>query len=291
MTTQRIGVMFERGRPPEELVDFARDVERLGVDELWLVEDLGWGGAIAAAGTVLAVTERITVCIGIVPAPLRNPALLAMELGTLERLHPGRLIAGIGHGVAAWMDQVGALVSSQLTLLEETIVGVRSLLAGERVQSTGRFVKIDGIQLVHPPAQVPPLYAGVMKPRSLRLSGRVADGTILVEGTTPETVTATLETIAAAGDHQLVVLAFLCADDDPEVVRSSTAAIIAEWAEVAGVPDEDIYLLGGTDDQIIPKISALWAAGADSIVLRPVGRDPLGMVTRTMNALGRTVSG
>ena len=164
MTTQRIGVMFERGRPPEELIAFAQDVERLGVDELWLVEDLGWGGAIAAAGTVLAVTDRIVVGIGIVPAPLRNPALLAMELATLERLHPGRIIAGIGHGVAEWMNQVGALVSSQLTLLEETIVGVRALLSGSRVQSEGRYVKIDGIQLVHPPATVPPLYAGVMKP-------------------------------------------------------------------------------------------------------------------------------
>ncbi len=290
MTTQRIGVMFERGRPPEELIAFAQDVERLGVDELWLVEDLGWGGAIAAAGTVLAVTDRIVVGIGIVPAPLRNPALLAMELATLERLHPGRLIAGIGHGVAEWMNQVGALVSSQLTLLEETIVGVRALLSGSRVQSEGRYVKIDGIQLVHPPATVPPLYAGVMKPKSLRLSGQVADGTILVEGTTPETVTATIKTIAAEGEHQLVVLAFLCAEDDPEVVRSSTAAIIAEWAEVAGVSDDEIYLLGGTDDQIVPKITALWKSGADSIVLRPVGRDPLAMITRTMSALGRTVS-
>ena len=118
----------------------------------------------------------------------------------------------------------------------------------------------------------------------------MADGTILVEGTTPETVTATIATIAAEGEHQLVVLAFLCAEDDPEVVRSSTAAIIAEWAEVAGVSDDEIYLLGGTDDQIVPKIAALWKSGADSIVLRPVGRDPLAMITRTMSALGRTVS-
>ena len=130
MTAQRIGVMFDRARPPEELIDFARDLERLGVDELWVVEDLGWGGAIASAATALAVTERIVVGIGIVPAPLRNPALLAMELATLERLHPGRLIAGIGHGVSEWMAKVGEAVDSPLTLLEETFVGVRALLDG-----------------------------------------------------------------------------------------------------------------------------------------------------------------
>ena len=287
MTGQRVGVMFDRGRAPEELVGFARGVERLGVDELWVVEDLGWGGAIAAAATALAVTERLVVGIGIVPAPLRNPALLAMELATLERLHPGRLLAGIGHGVASWMDQVGVLVGSQLTLLEETIVGVRALLTGERVESAGRYVKIDGIQLVHPPVAVPPLLAGVMKPKSLRLSGRVADGTILVEGTPPEAVSASIETIAARTDHQMVVLAFLCVDDDPEVVRSSTAAIRAEFAEAAGVSQDEIYLLGGSTDQVVRRITALWDAGADSVVLRPVGRDPLSMVSRTMTALGR----
>src|ERR1700712_3410777 len=139
MTARRIGVMFDRARPPEELVDFARSLDSLGVDELWVVEDLGWGGAIAAAATALAVTDRLAVGIGIVPAPLRNPALLAMELATLERLHPGRLIAGIGHGAGSWMADVGAAVDSPLTLLEETFVGGRELLGGGRVRSSGRY--------------------------------------------------------------------------------------------------------------------------------------------------------
>lgn len=121
------------------------------MDDVWVVEDLGWTGAVSSAATALAVTERLRVGIGITPAPLRNPALLAMELGNLARLHPGRLAAGIGHGVQDWMRQVGALAPSPLALLEETITAVRGLLRGETVTLQGRAVRLDGVSLVHPP--------------------------------------------------------------------------------------------------------------------------------------------
>ncbi|MFC7643644.1 LLM class flavin-dependent oxidoreductase [Streptosporangium lutulentum] len=129
-----------------------------------MVEDLGWTGSVSSAATALAVTERLRVGIGIAPAPLRNPALLAMEFGNLARLHPHRLAAGIGHGVQDWMRQVGALPSSPLALLEETVVTVRALLRGETVTLQGRAVHLDGVSLVHPPAVPPPVLAGVVRP-------------------------------------------------------------------------------------------------------------------------------
>src|SRR5258708_1142200 len=130
--------MFDRSLPPETLADFAREVERAGADDLWVVEDLRWAGSIASAGAALAATESLRVGIGIAPAPLRNPALLAMELGTLARIHPGRLIAGVGHGALDWMREVGAAVPNQLALLEETIGAVRASLRGAEVTVDGR---------------------------------------------------------------------------------------------------------------------------------------------------------
>ena len=50
------------------------------------------------------------VGVGLLPVPLRNPALLAMELATVARLWPDRLVATLGHGVLEWMGQVGAAV-------------------------------------------------------------------------------------------------------------------------------------------------------------------------------------
>lgn len=282
-----IGVMFDRSRPPEELRSFARELDDLGVDQLWVVEDLGWAGSIAAAATALEATERIAVGIGIVPAPLRNPVLLAMELATLERLHPGRLIAGIGHGAGDWMSQVGAAVSSPLTLLEETFVAVRDLLAGQRVETSGRYVKIDGIQLVHPPETVPPLLAGVVKAKSLALSGRVADGTILAEGIGPAGIADALHHIKADRPHQLVVLTHVFIDADGDAVRAATAPVRAEYAAFHGIAEQDVFLPSGSDRLAAQAISSLWSAGAGSVVLRPLGDDPMGMVRTTLKALGR----
>lgn len=283
----RIGVMFDRDRAPEELPAFASHLEASGVDELWVVEDLGFGGGVAAAATALAATATIGVGIGIVPAPFRNPAVLAMELATLERLHPGRLIAGIGHGVGPWMVQVGAAVGSPLTLLEETMVGVRALLAGTRVRTAGRYVTIDDVQLVHPPVAVPPLMAGVMKPRSLRLSGRIADGTILAEGTGPATITAALVDIDPVATHQVVVLTHLCVSDDPAQVEATTDPIRTEFAAMQGIAPEDVFMAVGPVRTAADRIRSLWDAGAHSVVLRPVGGDPIRMVRQIVSALGR----
>src|SRR6516164_4229123 len=107
MTDPRIGVMFDRSWDPAGLPAFAREVEALRVDDLWVVEDLGWNGGISAAAVALGATERLREGLGIAPAPLRSPALLAMEIATLARVFPGRMVAGVGHGVREWMRQVG----------------------------------------------------------------------------------------------------------------------------------------------------------------------------------------
>ncbi len=139
----RIGVMFDRDQRPEELRDFAREVESLGADDLWVVEDLAWAGAVSSATLALTATDRLRVGIGIMPAPLRNPALLAMELATLARVFPDRLVAGIGHGVPAWMAQVGAANPARLALLEETVTAVRTLLRGRTAHVDGRAPSVS----------------------------------------------------------------------------------------------------------------------------------------------------
>src|SRR3954471_11794595 len=68
----RLGVMFDRDLPPESLIPFCRHLDAAEVDDVWVVEDLGWTGSISSAATALAATERLRVGIGIAPAPLRN---------------------------------------------------------------------------------------------------------------------------------------------------------------------------------------------------------------------------
>jgi alkanesulfonate monooxygenase SsuD/methylene tetrahydromethanopterin reductase-like flavin-dependent oxidoreductase (luciferase family) len=291
--TPRIGFMFDRDRPPEELPGYAAALEDAGADDVWVVEDLGWTGSIAAAALALAATDRLRVGIGIAPVPLRNPALLAMELGMLARVHPGRLVAGVGHGVTEWMRRVGAEPAGKLDRLAETIETVRDLLDGRTATRHGPEVTVDGVTLVHPPAQPPPIVTGVVRPRSLELSGRLADGTILAEGIGPAQVTDALTHIdrgRADGDrpaHELIVFAFLRVDDDPGRAAAATADLFAGQAAWLGVPPDELFAVVGPAADIPARVGALTAAGATTVVLRPVGDDPLGQTRAALAALGR----
>ncbi|MDX3453386.1 LLM class flavin-dependent oxidoreductase [Streptomyces sp. ME02-8801-2C] len=290
MTNLRIGVMYDRDWAPEGLPGFARQAEALGVDDLWVVEDLGWNGGVSAAAVALGATERLRVGIGIAPAPLRSPALLAMELATLARVFPGRLVAGIGHGVRDWMVSVGVAPRSPLALLEETITSVRALLRGERVDLEGREVRLDGVQLVHPPTEVPPVVAGVVRARSLELSGRVADGTLIAEGHGPRDLENTRVLTAKGGagpEHTLTVFAFACVGDDAGEVARTLHPHTEGHGEWLGRPQEDVFTVSGSAPEAAEDIGALSAAGADTVVLRIVGAEPLRQLEAVMGALGR----
>ncbi len=86
-------------------------------------------------------SETLTVGLGVLPAPLRNVVITAMEIATLEAMFPGRLRVGIGHGVQNWMRQAGAAAASPLTLMREYVTALSDLLAGRSVTVDGRYVR------------------------------------------------------------------------------------------------------------------------------------------------------
>ena len=173
-----LGVVLVPTLPPEALRPLAAAADR-HLDELWVWEDCFKESGIAAAAAALAWTTQVRVGIGLAPVPLRNVALLAMELATLHRLFPGRLLPGIGHGVQDWMGQVGARVPSPLTLLREHAQALRLLLDGQEVSVSGRYVHLDAVRLDWPPEPGTPLLIGGGGPRTLELAGRYGDGVLI----------------------------------------------------------------------------------------------------------------
>ncbi|MFI0718386.1 LLM class flavin-dependent oxidoreductase [Streptomyces sp. NPDC021224] len=278
MTNVRIGVMYDREWDPAGLAGFARQAEEIGLDDLWVVEDLGWNGGVSAAAIALGATTRIRVGIGIAPAPLRSPALLAMELATLERAFPGRLVAGIGHGASNWMAQVGAAPRSPLAMLDETITAVRALLRGEKVELDGREVRLDGVRLVHPPEVAPPVVAGVVRPRSLELAGRVADGTLIAEGHGPDDVRTAWELArkGGAGDgFGVIAYAAAAVDDDPDRAAAALRNFLTGQGAWLGKSLDELFSVSGTAGQAAARMDELVAAGAETVVLRVFGPEPL----------------
>jgi alkanesulfonate monooxygenase SsuD/methylene tetrahydromethanopterin reductase-like flavin-dependent oxidoreductase (luciferase family) len=259
-----LGVVFLPQLPPERLHSIARAADGAGLDELWLWEDCFWESGIAAAAAALAWTGRLRVGIGLLPVPLRNVALTAMEAATLGRLFPGRVRVGVGHGVQEWMGQVGARVGSPLTLLREYLTALRALLRGERVSTSGRYVTLDGVELGWPPGEAVPVLAGAVGPRSIRLAGEHADGTILTGGTPPDRVR---EVRGIVGTGRIVV--YVHAATGPDALSRLESERV-RW----GYDAMDDVAVSGDAAAVAAGVDRWIDAGADTVVLQPTPDDP-----------------
>ena len=218
------------------------------------------------------LTARVGV--GVLPVPLRNVALTAMEAATLHRLFPGRVILGAGHGVQDWMAQVGARAESPLTLMREYLGALRALLRGEEVTSRGRYVTLDRVALGWPPLTAAPVLAGASGPKSLRLTGECADGTILTAGTTPDGVRRARLLIdegrSAAGrtdPHDLVVNLHTATGPD------AATRLRAELHHWYGKDDPELGV-AGDGATVAEAVRRLADAGAGTVVLQPTPDEP-----------------
>jgi alkanesulfonate monooxygenase SsuD/methylene tetrahydromethanopterin reductase-like flavin-dependent oxidoreductase (luciferase family) len=267
MSEPTVGVVFRPQLPPERLRDAVGAAEDDGLDELWLWEDCFLEGGISTAAMALAWSERLRIGIGLLPVPLRNPALAAMELATLSRAFPGRLRIGLGPGVQGWMRQVGERVDSPLTLVRENLDAIRSLLAGETVSADGRYVQLDAVALDWPPEPAPPVLVGATGPKMLALSGAAGDGTILVSHTSPERVRWAREQIdggradAGRSDEHRIVLYALAATGPDALVRA---------AKESPSPEDEAHILSGDATAFAAGITRWHEAGADTVVLQPL---------------------
>ncbi len=296
-----LGLAFDRTFPASFVLEVASRLDRHDDARLWLIEDCFHTAAQPLAAAALATTTRLNVGLGILPAVARNPAIAAMEIATLAELAPGRIIAGIGHGVQSWMGQMGVRPESPLTTLEEVTVAVKRLLAGEEVTTQGSVVSLDAVKLEAPPSQPVPVISGVRGPKSLALAGRVADGVLLAEPAAPsyvrwahqhtrvgdraddDFITAVYSPLCLTDDatqaHQLMApwVAGQLADPNAGVAALPFAeelqARFADGGDAALVdmPHEWWTEIGpiGTLDDVMGHLGALADAGVDHVGLFP----------------------
>jgi len=260
--TISLGAILRPQLPPERLKTAVRLADEEGLDELWLWEDCFLQGGLTAAAAALAWTDRLRIGVGLLPVPLRNVALTAMETAAVHRMFPGRLSLAIGHGVQDWMAQVGARPDSPLTLLSEYTTALRALLNGERVNRKGVYVTLDDVTLGWPPETPVEILVGGIGPRTLRLAGRVADGTVLNESATPDRV----REIRAAVEtrHRIVVYLFAATGED-------APARLARELDNQGLTGVGV---AGDARAVAAEVRRYADAGADTVVLLPTPDDP-----------------
>jgi 5,10-methylenetetrahydromethanopterin reductase len=292
-----LGTVFPATAPAEALPSFALRIEELGYDELWVIEDCFLSGGLALASTALAATHKLRVGVGLLPAAVRNPAIAAMEIATLARLHPARLTVAFGHGVEAWMRQIGARAPKRVAALSEVVSAVRRLLTGEVVTMDGAWVTLDAVSLDNPPDIPPPILVGTTGPQGIAVAGRRADGLLLPEGCGLTFITQAKEQAAQAtrlpaNPLEIHVYAWLRIGDD-EAARAMLTTAVTHWwnsglyagpTRAAGIDaapgDEpldrrlaDELAVVGTPEQCAAAVGRFRDAGAHRLILAAVGND------------------
>jgi probable F420-dependent oxidoreductase len=252
-------------------------MEDLGFDSLWLAELTSRATPDPIVGLTWAAarTSRLKIGPGVLVLPGRNPAVVAKQLASLDRLSGGRLLVAFGLGLPDPAERAAFPIPAGQTrgqAFDAALVLVRRYLGGEVV---------DGVRVRPDPVQQPfDLWVGGNAPAALVRAGRLADGW-LPSLVTPEEAAegrAVIEREAAAAgrridpEHFGVSLTYLDAslfngkNSIPEVLLASIARRRPELDPAVLVPK-------GLDGAV-RRIEEFVAAGFSKFVVRPAGRPP-----------------
>ncbi len=169
--------------PPEKIMKIARVNEEAGFDSIWAPDHLLFvpPGTVPEAWTILTAVAMVTKRVKLgtcVSDPHRNhPAVLAQRIATTDRISGGRVILGVGAGEAMNLDPFGIQRKRPVSKLVEAVTIMRRLWAGEMFSYRGEFWKLkDAFLQIKPVQPRVPIYFGANGPRTLRLTGEMADG-------------------------------------------------------------------------------------------------------------------
>ena len=83
------------------------------------------------------------------------------------------------------------------------------------------------------------------------------------------------------------MLAYVLVTDDPAAAAALTEQARIDVATPLGIEPAAVFVLQGPVDTVITGLHELWAAGAHTVVVRPIG-DPFPKVRALNSALGGT---
>ncbi|KAA2253810.1 LLM class flavin-dependent oxidoreductase [Solihabitans fulvus] len=261
-----------------EVTDTLRLAEQADCDglDLFTVSDHPYFGdrldSYAMIGVVLGRTARIAGLVSVTNLPSRPAPMLARTVTSLAALSGGRIVLGMGAG-GLW-DDIARLGAARLgpaaavRALEEGITLVRALSGGGApVTFDGEFYRVT--ELTPAPVPAVPVWTGSGGPKSLAVTGRVADGWMpghaadWLSGRYRDSRPVIDEAAAAVGRDP----------GDIVTVYNLPGRITAE--PLAATRDEEGRWLGGSARQWVDELTgAVLEHNAAGFVYFPVGDTP-----------------
>jgi F420-dependent oxidoreductase-like protein len=284
-----------RRRDWQDVVTFATEAEQLGVDFAWSAE--AWGmDAISPLAFLAARTSTIKLGTGIMQISARVPSMTAMTALTMAAISDDRFVLGLGASGPQVVEGLhGVSFARPVSRMRETIEIVRKAFAGEPLAHAGELFVLPrpggegkALRLSQPANPKIPIYLATLSPKSLELTGELADGWI---GTsfTPEHAESFFAHIAAGArragrslaDLDLQVGGAVAFGDDVDRALETRKQGLAFTLGAMGSARHNFYneafRRGGFEDVAVDS-QRLWLAGKRQ---QAVERIPDEMVLQT----------
>jgi F420-dependent oxidoreductase-like protein len=278
------------------LDEITRNVEAdraAGYSSVWFSDGIGMDPLtlIAAIGQRVGGIELGSAVVRTLP---RHPMIMAQQALTANAVTGGRLTLGIGPShrptvEAGW----GLSFDKPIANMRDYLSILRPLLAGQPVDYEGRHHAAHGDLRIEGGPPVPVLVAA-LGAQMLRLSGRLADGTVTTMAGPRTLITHICPTIRAAADHagrpepRVVSTLSVCVTGDIPAARARAergTQRMASLPSYRALMDREggPALLAGSEDDLDEALARLERAGVTDFL-------PISIARRGTDDDGRTAS-
>jgi len=289
------GAASGKKRDFDDIVAFAVEAEKLGVDQAWSAEAWGYD-AVSTLAYLGARTGTMMLGTGIMQISARAPSMTAMTALSMAAITGNRFILGLGASGPQVVEGLqGQSFRKPLSRMRETIEIVRQAFRGEKLEYQGEHYVLPrpggegkALRLSQPANPGLPIWLATLSPRALELTGELADGWL---GTsfTPEAAEAHLQHLRRGAeragrsldDITLCVGTSVAFSDDPrpliEQAKPNMAFALGAMGSANTNFYNDAYRRGGFADAAI-EVQRLWIEGRREEAARRV---PDEMIART----------
>jgi alkanesulfonate monooxygenase SsuD/methylene tetrahydromethanopterin reductase-like flavin-dependent oxidoreductase (luciferase family) len=259
--------------------------EELGFEGGWTMEQVVGGSPQIAPLQMLAYaaacTTRLRLGVGVLITTLHDPLQLAWALTAVDRLSHGRLEVGVGHG--GNFRPFAAFGVEKATFISYFTEGIELMKAAwsdePKVTFHGRFRDVDGLPIRPKPVQRPhpPLWIGGTAPKALARGVRLADAFLGAGSSTTAIFAKAVEIVRRELDEQgrdatrftIGKRVYVTIDDDTARARKRVVdGLHRIYGNMKGIEDVPV---SGTPDDVVRGLREVIDAGAQMILLNPVG--------------------
>jgi 5,10-methylenetetrahydromethanopterin reductase len=261
-------------------------------------------------------TERILLTTAVVPTYSRHPISMAMSAATAQVASKGRFRLGLGPSHKPLVEHMyGLSYERPVRHMSEYITVVRELLQEGATKFEGEMIR-SRAQLSVDDAAPTPVLMSALGEQMCRTAGRVADGVLpwlappeYVENTIAPAVTGAAAELGRSAPPIIAETACVLSSNRDEVmaaVRQNMDFYLAmpayralferaglmdsDWSPAQGWTEQmvDAVIPWGSEDDLAAAVNRYIAAGADEVVLSPVGAgsDPAANYERAIEVLG-----